>query len=157
MHTPARRKPFVRWMLQKYWRLQRGLTLGGQMCVIDAKGHVLLVRHGYQPGWQFPGGGVERGENVRDAAIRELEEETGLVPREEPKLHGIFNNAAIFPGDHVVLFVLRAFERIRTPQPTFEIQEQGFFAPDALPPTTTEGTKRRIREIMDGDPVVAHW
>jgi len=33
--------------------------------------------HGY---WQMPQGGIEPGEHQRDAAIRELEEETGVGP-----------------------------------------------------------------------------
>jgi len=30
--------------------------------------------------WQMPQGGVDKGENTRDAALRELEEETSLTP-----------------------------------------------------------------------------
>ncbi len=30
--------------------------------------------------WQMPQGGVDKGENTRDAALRELEEETGITP-----------------------------------------------------------------------------
>jgi len=42
---------------------------------------VLLVRRRFDPGrgkWSIPGGLVELGETVRDAALREVYEETGL-------------------------------------------------------------------------------
>ena len=48
-------------------------------------GRLLLARvaPGYTVGfdgwWTLPGGGIEHGEDPRDAAIRELEEETGLI------------------------------------------------------------------------------
>jgi 8-oxo-dGTP pyrophosphatase MutT (NUDIX family) len=153
---PRRRSP-VRWLMQKRWRMTRALTLGGQVCVIDSKGHVLLIRHGYRPGWHFPGGGVEMGENVRDAAVRELEEEAGIVARETPRLHGIFNNGAAFRGDHVALFVVRAFEQVRVPKPSFEVAELGFYAPAALPPDTVPGVKRRMAEIIGGKEPSQLW
>ena len=39
---------------------------------------VLLVRHSRSRGWGFPKGKLERGETAREAALREVREETGL-------------------------------------------------------------------------------
>ncbi|MBP1989774.1 NUDIX hydrolase [Paenibacillus eucommiae] len=51
------------------------VAVGG--IVENEQGHVLLVKtqHG---GWVFPGGQVEVGENLMDALIREIQEESGI-------------------------------------------------------------------------------
>jgi 8-oxo-dGTP diphosphatase len=60
---------------------QAKLTVDVVALTIAATPAVLLVQRGYPPfegGWALPGGFVEEGERVVDAAPRELTEETGL-------------------------------------------------------------------------------
>ncbi len=45
---------------------------------IDGKPHVLLTQHSKHKGWGFPKGHIEKGEKPEDAAVREVEEETGI-------------------------------------------------------------------------------
>lgn len=42
------------------------------------KGNILLVKPDYKDTWQLPGGGVEEYEDPKTAAVREVEEETGI-------------------------------------------------------------------------------
>jgi len=144
-------------VLHQYWRFQRGLTLGVRAVVIDANGCIFLVRHGYTPGWHLPGGGVEPGETLTDALHRELAEEAHIQLTDAPALHGIFFNVAVSRRDHVAVFVVRGFQQTGQPKSRFEITDVGRFSPDALPPDTTAGTRRRITEVLTGAPTSLDW
>lgn len=45
--------------------------------------------------WEFPAGGIERGENVKAAAARELTEETGFAPSKLTKIVSFFPTPGI--------------------------------------------------------------
>lgn len=144
-------------VVQPFYRQARGLTLGTRTLVLKEDDRsVLLVRHTYAPGWLLPGGGVDRGETIYQSAVREVEEEAGIVPDEEPLLHGLFLNDRHFRGDHVACFVLRKF-RPRPFAGNLEIAEARFFDAATLPDGTTGGTRRRIGEVLHGQPIGRQW
>ena len=144
-------------LFQRYWRLTRGLTMGAQGIVTDEQGRVLLVRHGYRPGWHFPGGGVDPGETLETAVRRELVEETGVVAEGRLRLLGLYANFDHFPGDHIGVFVVEHWSRSRIPRPGREIAEVAFFARDALPDGVREAVRLRLAEAFDGVPIPSHW
>lgn len=45
--------------------------------VVNAEDKFLLVKN-FRRGWEFPGGFVEDGEGIKDGAIREVKEESGI-------------------------------------------------------------------------------
>ncbi|MBQ1092534.1 NUDIX hydrolase [Streptomyces sp. B93] len=61
-------------------------TVAAGVLLFDEHDRVLLVDPTYKPGWEFPGGVVERGEAPARAGIREVAEETGIHLAEVPRL-----------------------------------------------------------------------
>ncbi|MGV6839821.1 MAG: RNA pyrophosphohydrolase [Planktomarina sp.] len=50
--------------------------------ILNADGHVFVGQRNdrFSEAWQMPQGGVDEGEDTHAAALRELEEETGITP-----------------------------------------------------------------------------
>lgn len=97
---------------------------------LDDEGRVILLRRGFDPGrglWTFPGGFVDLGESVPDAARREVDEELGLCI-ELQALVGVYSQA----DDRVVLIVYRA-RALGQPQTSPEAVEVQAFAPSRIP------------------------
>jgi ADP-ribose pyrophosphatase YjhB (NUDIX family) len=96
----------------------------------DADGRIILLRRATHPGhglWTFPGGFVDLGESVEQAAVREAQEELRIDITIEG-LHGVYSRA----DDRIVLIVFTATTD-QQPQTTDEAMEVGHFTLDALP------------------------
>jgi 8-oxo-dGTP diphosphatase len=75
----------------------------GVGAIIVQNGRVLLVKRAHPPiagQWSIPGGALEIGELVREAAIREAREETGLIV-EPGELLGVFDRVLRNPEQRV--------------------------------------------------------
>ncbi len=56
--------------------MKREFSAGG--IVFNGKGEILLTQHSKNHHWGFPKGWIDKGETVKDAAIREVKEEGGI-------------------------------------------------------------------------------
>ena len=79
--------------------------------------------------WSMPGGYVDRGEVVEEAAAREVQEETGLEV-EVDHLVGLFSDR----GHPVIVAAFTAREVGGTLKAGSEALDVGVFATDDLPP-----------------------
>jgi ADP-ribose pyrophosphatase YjhB (NUDIX family) len=139
------------------FRIIRGMTLGVRAAVLDREGRVFLVKHTYVPGWYLPGGGVDPGETISEAVMRELMEEGKIAVTAPPQLLGLYQNREVSRRDHVAFFVIRSFRQDTPWLADAEIAEVGFFALDALPPDTTQATHRRLAELAGTRAPDGYW
>ncbi len=106
----------------------------GAMCIIErGDGSLLLVRHSYRQRWGVPGGLLEKGEDPRVGARREVHEEVGLmieilgepavVVDPEPQRVDVIFRCRPAPGADLSAIAPRSPE----------IVEAKWFRPDALP------------------------
>ncbi|MGL5113723.1 MAG: NUDIX domain-containing protein [Beijerinckiaceae bacterium] len=137
--------------------LTRGMTLGVRGIARDAGGRVFLVRHSYVPGWHLPGGGVDAGETLEQALVRELREEGHLELPGRPILRGVFLNRQASRCDHVAVFVAEGAFQTSPRPPDREIVESGFFETERLPDATTAATLRRLAELANDIPAGSEW
>jgi 8-oxo-dGTP diphosphatase len=101
--------------------------------LIDQPGRpIVLIERANEPyGWAIPGGFVDVGETVENAAIREAREETGLEVRLVALL-GLYSDPRRDPRGHTVTAVYVA-QASGTPVAADDAKLCGAFAPDALP------------------------
>jgi len=98
---------------------------------IDGGGIVLIERRNPPPGWALPGGFVDVGETVEEAAVREAEEETGLQVELVRQFH-VYSDPSRDDRGHTVsvVFVGRASG---TPRAASDAAKAGLFSSESLP------------------------
>lgn len=130
------------------WRLFHPVTLGARVILIRDR-EVLLIHHTYRDGWYFPGGGVDKGETLEEAARREAEEEAMASVR-DLRLLGVYANFREAKSDHVAVFYSKEFD-LRNFEPNNEISRREWFDIDELPETISPATRARLLELAEDE------
>jgi ADP-ribose pyrophosphatase YjhB (NUDIX family) len=116
--------------------------------IAGSDGRIVLVKRAIEPGygkWVFPGGYVDRGEEVMMAAVREAREEAGLDVRID-RLIGIYSYAGRTPIIIVYAATMLGGE--------LAVDEEGleaqWFEPSAVPwdDLAFASTREAIREYL---------
>jgi ADP-ribose pyrophosphatase YjhB (NUDIX family) len=126
--------------------------------ISDGDGRIVLVRRAIEPGygkWVFPGGYVDRGEEVQRAAVREAREEAGLDVRLD-RLINIYS----YNGRTPVIVVYAATMIGGCLGCDEESLEARFFEPEAIPwdELAFRSTYEALRGFLggpEGPPL--HW
>jgi 8-oxo-dGTP pyrophosphatase MutT (NUDIX family) len=130
---------------------------GVGVIVVDAMGRILLERRSDNGLWGLPGGAIHPGESVREAALREVKEETGLDIR-ITSLLGVYSEPTgrivTYPdnGDVVhlvdIVFTAEFFSgKLAVSQESLELS---FFSPEALPRAVVPPALQPIDDFIQG-------
>ena len=141
---------YIRWLRSRVGHERIILTFVGG-CIRNENGEVLLQKRGDSGRWGFPGGAIEPGETVQEAAVREIREETGLNVRVE-KLIGIYTDPDMtYPnGDRAhsicigVEFTVLSGELTRDGNETLTLQ---YFPLEDVPSLFCSQHERLLRDI----------
>ncbi len=121
----------------------------GVNVAIVLEGKVLLTRRRDFEVWCLPGGEVEAGESLAQAAIREAQEEVGYTVQLE-RLVGIHSRPQwLATGGHIVLLAAKIVAGELKIQ-SEEVIEAHFFARDGLPTEMLLGHREQIEDALAG-------
>jgi ADP-ribose pyrophosphatase YjhB (NUDIX family) len=111
-------------------------------------GKILLTQREDFETWCLPSGGVEEGEDLAQAAIRETKEETGLDVQ-LTRVVGIYSRTGSWSPGYIVLFAAKPVGGELKCQEG-ETVAVDWFAFDDLPGPLSMGHKRRIKDAIEG-------
>jgi 8-oxo-dGTP diphosphatase len=129
----------------------RGPVLTADVLITPEDGSrrlVLIRRKHPPPGWALPGGHVEVGETVEQAAAREALEETGLTVRLVRQFH-VYSDPRRDPRRHTVsvVFLGRASGE---PSGSDDAAEAAWFAHDSLPTEIAFDHAQILQDFFSG-------
>jgi ADP-ribose pyrophosphatase YjhB (NUDIX family) len=126
--------------------------------ITNDDGHVLLQRRSDNGLWGLPGGGVEIGESVSTAIIREVQEETGLTVKIE-RLVGVYSDPRFqvvrYADGNVVHYINTLFAcrvvggTLQTCEESLDLQ---FFDPACLPEGMLLSHRIRVQDAAASRP-----
>lgn len=108
---------------------------------------VLIKRKNPPYGWALPGGFVDYGESLEDAAVREAGEETSLPVTLVRQFH-TYSDPSRDVRQHTIstVFIARA---TGTPRGADDAEEARLFAEDEIPDTMAFDHGRIVRDYLD--------
>ena len=123
-------------------------TLGVAVAILDDNRILLIKREDFEV-WALPGGGVDAGESLAQAAIREAREETGLQVS-LTRLVGVYSRPHWdHGGDHVVLFAAAPIGGVLLEDADGEVLDARYFARHELPEALVPWHRQRIDDALD--------
>lgn len=127
------------------------VKLGATVAIIEDSKILLTKREDFEV-WCLPGGHVDEGESIAEAAIREAREELGLEV-ELTRFVGVYSRLGGDSCIHLNLFAAKITGGNLTPQPE-EVLEIAYFAPDELPELMFWWHRQQIVDAFNGDEAV---
>jgi 8-oxo-dGTP pyrophosphatase MutT (NUDIX family) len=147
---------------QAYGGTATSLRVSATAFIRDEVGRVLLQQRSDNGFWNLPGGGLELGESVAQACVREVREETGLEV-EIMRLIGVYSSPEIttmsYPDGRVIQYVTSLFE-CRVTGGKLEIDAESlvldWFDPLELPEPFSPNHVPRLQDALAGK-IAAFW
>jgi 8-oxo-dGTP pyrophosphatase MutT (NUDIX family) len=145
-----------------YGGVATSLRVSATAFIRDAAGRVLLQQRSDNGFWNLPGGGLELGESVAQACVREVREETGLIV-EIVRLIGVYSAPEIttmsYPDGRVIQYVTNLFE-CRVVGGKLEVDAESlaldWFNPLKLPEPFSPNHVPRLQDALAGQ-LEAFW
>ena len=120
-------------------------------------GRIVMIQRSDSGKWGLPGGMVDWGEDIPNAAKRELEEETGLKLTRIKSLRGVYSDPQRDPRLHSISILLEVeAEGELEPEDKLEVLQVKAFAKDELPlGDLSHDHDRQLKDYLNGEVAIA--